>query len=271
MQEILRLRLAFAFLTLLPVAPKEHATAKDFGRSLKYFSLVGLLFGLVNLAIIYLGLSYNKAELIPIALILASLLLTGGLHLDGFADCFDGIAASKKTREETIEVLRDSRVGAFGSFATCALLLTKYAALSSLDFAGDPFRATGLSFLFFIMPIMSRTIMTLALLFQVNSDNARSSCSSLHLYKDYEKKFLDTTCNILSLKIPALIFLLLYKFPFSWNELLFYDMIFITWLVLAWLAYLWLKKKLMGHNGDSMGGGLELNETIFCVLTALFI
>ncbi len=266
MKELLRIRLAFSFLTLLPIAPKETASAKDFGRSLKYFTLVGLLFALVNWGLIYIGVHFHKTGLIPIALLLSSLLLTGGLHLDGFSDCFDAIAASKKTREEIIAVLRDSRVGAFGAFSTTALLLTKFAAISALDFERDFW---ALSFLFFLLPMLSRLIMTLALLFQVDSDHTKASCSSLHLYKDHEKKTLDTVFNILSLKIAALLFLWISQFPFAWIDLLGFDAIIIGWALLAWFAYLWLRKKLEAHNGDSMGGGLELNEMIFCILLAM--
>jgi len=70
----------------------------------------------------------------PVAGILTLILwvtLTGGLHLDGLADCCDGLLAST-TVERRLEIMKDPRLGAFGGIGLVLTLLLKAAALSSL-------------------------------------------------------------------------------------------------------------------------------------------
>src|SRR5215471_2381429 len=69
-----------------------------------------------------------------IAVLLAALLagLTGGLHLDGFADVFDALAGGRGDRARTLEIMRDSRIGAQGAAALTLLLIGKVAALAQV-------------------------------------------------------------------------------------------------------------------------------------------
>jgi adenosylcobinamide-GDP ribazoletransferase len=119
---------AFAFLTRLPVwrGPLRDV---DLGRSVSFFPLVGLVLGfaLTGLAA---ALSATVAPLL-VAVLLGALLtaLTGGLHLDGFADVFDGLAGGRGDRARTLEIMRDSRVGAQGAAALTLLLIAKVVAL----------------------------------------------------------------------------------------------------------------------------------------------
>jgi adenosylcobinamide-GDP ribazoletransferase len=57
--------------------------------------------------------------------------VTGGLHLDGLADCADGIFGGH-TPEQRLAIMRDSRIGTFGVLALVAVLLIQFAALSML-------------------------------------------------------------------------------------------------------------------------------------------
>ena len=57
--------------------------------------------------------------------------LTGGLHLDGLADCCDGLLAST-TVERRLEIMKDPRLGAFGGIGLLLVLMLKAATLSSL-------------------------------------------------------------------------------------------------------------------------------------------
>jgi adenosylcobinamide-GDP ribazoletransferase len=57
--------------------------------------------------------------------------LTGGLHLDGLADCCDGMLAST-TVERRLEIMKDPRLGTFGGIGLLLVLMLKAAVLSSL-------------------------------------------------------------------------------------------------------------------------------------------
>ncbi|HMF44482.1 MAG TPA: adenosylcobinamide-GDP ribazoletransferase [Polyangia bacterium] len=122
---------AFAFLTRLPVwrGPLRDA---DLGRSVSFFPLVGLVLGLA-----LTGLAAALANTVAsplIAVLLATLLaaLTGGLHLDGFADVFDALAGGRGDRARTLEIMRDSRIGAQGAAALILLLIAKVATLAQV-------------------------------------------------------------------------------------------------------------------------------------------
>jgi adenosylcobinamide-GDP ribazoletransferase len=57
--------------------------------------------------------------------------LTGGLHLDGLADCCDGMLNSSPS-ERRLDIMRDARLGAFGGIGLVLYLLVKLAAIASL-------------------------------------------------------------------------------------------------------------------------------------------
>jgi len=122
---------AFAFLTRIPVwrGPLRDV---DLGRSVSFFPLVGLVLGfaLTGLAA---GLTSSLAPWL-VAVLLAALLamLTGGLHLDGFADVFDALGGGRGDRARMLELMRDSRIGAHGAAALILLLAAKIAALTQV-------------------------------------------------------------------------------------------------------------------------------------------
>jgi adenosylcobinamide-GDP ribazoletransferase len=127
---------AFAFLTRLPLwaGPMRDV---DLGRSVSFFPIVGLVLGLV-LTVLGFALSGTFAPGLT-AVILVALLggLTGGLHLDGLADLFDGVGGGRGDRARTLEIMRDSRVGAHGAAALVLLLLAKVLALAQVLGRGD--------------------------------------------------------------------------------------------------------------------------------------
>lgn len=97
-----------------------------------YFSLVGLLLGLL-LSILTLLLDLFLPHLaIAAVLVVALVLLTGGLHLDGLMDSCDGLFGGR-TPERRLEIMRDSRVGSFGVLGGTCVLLLKFAFFASLE------------------------------------------------------------------------------------------------------------------------------------------
>ncbi|MBF7083061.1 adenosylcobinamide-GDP ribazoletransferase [Desulfallas sp. Bu1-1] len=102
-----------------------------FGRSAAFFPAVGLLLGLLVLAA---GLLFKYLFPLPVVaalLVVTLVFLTGGIHLDGFMDTMDGIF-SGRNRERKLEIMRDSRVGAFGVLGLACLLLLKYTAFLTM-------------------------------------------------------------------------------------------------------------------------------------------
>ena len=103
-----------------------------------FYPLAGLMIGLI------VALGHYLFSLLlpgPFALWLTIgllAILTGGLHLDGFADTLDGLA-SRGTREKMLEVMKDSRIGAFGVMGLIFLIGAKYLALSQISVPSIPY------------------------------------------------------------------------------------------------------------------------------------
>lgn len=127
------LRTAVAFLTRLPVRDTAEFTPARFARAALWFPVVGLLvggvLGGVRLALDGVGVDPGPATVLAL---LAAILVTGGLHEDGLADCADALGAHT-SRARKLEILRDSRVGTFGALAVAFALLLPFAALAPLS------------------------------------------------------------------------------------------------------------------------------------------
>jgi adenosylcobinamide-GDP ribazoletransferase len=128
---------ALSFLTILPLGRNIPTEGKTLARSMAFFPWVGFLIGLILVLA-----SFLLTLLLPKSLVLWSTigllaLITGGLHLDGFADTIDGLA-SGGTREKKLEVMRDSRIGAFGVIGLIFLIGAKYLALDQIPNSSLP-------------------------------------------------------------------------------------------------------------------------------------
>jgi len=151
-------KLALGFLTAIPVLT-DAPQPGDLGRAALWFPLVGLGLGAILAAAFY-GLSLIFQPFIVSALIVALwAALTGGLHLDGLADCCDGLFATT-TRERRLEIMRDPRLGSFGVIGLVLFLLLKVLAFT---FATLDAPATHVLLLLFIPALARWLILPVAL------------------------------------------------------------------------------------------------------------
>jgi len=120
---------AVTFLTRVPVGRAFALDARDVARGALLFPVVGAGIGAASGAVgvlVHPWLPSLAAAGIALA---AALLLTGAMHVDALADTLDAAGA---TRERALEIMRDSRVGAFGASALVLDLLLKAAAVATL-------------------------------------------------------------------------------------------------------------------------------------------
>ena len=121
---------ALGFLTSIP-ARTPALQAGDLGRAAIWFPFIGLIIGAI-LVVAQLIFTRFFAPLLAGALIVVVwIALTGGLHLDGLADCGDGLLAAT-SRERRLEIMRDPRLGTFGGMVLIMHLLIKTLAVASL-------------------------------------------------------------------------------------------------------------------------------------------
>jgi cobalamin 5'-phosphate synthase/cobalamin synthase len=120
------MRRAVAFLT-----PLGRATVPD-ATSFMWFPVVGAAIGAV-LGLLWWGLARVwPPEVVATVVVVADLGLTGMLHIDGLIDTADGLLPPHADRERRLQVMSDPAAGAFGTTATVAVLLLRWAGLSAI-------------------------------------------------------------------------------------------------------------------------------------------
>lgn len=122
---------AWHFLTVIPLPVKVPFEAARMGTSALFFPVVGLVLGGLLLAFDAAAGSFFPSPMVSLALLLLLALMTGGIHLDGFADTVDGLAGGA-TPAERLEIMRDGRIGALAVVGLFFLLTFKFLALSAL-------------------------------------------------------------------------------------------------------------------------------------------
>ncbi|NMB53093.1 MAG: adenosylcobinamide-GDP ribazoletransferase [Leptolinea sp.] len=126
------LRLAFSLLTIFPVGSISGSPqAGDSGRAAVWYPLVGLVIGCVVSAgwwVFHLVFPDWLAAALSLAV---WVLITGGLHLDGLADCCDGLPAAASP-ERRLEIMADPHIGTFGVVGLILVILLKLFALAAL-------------------------------------------------------------------------------------------------------------------------------------------
>lgn len=122
--------IALQFLTILPIKIKSEMKKEDFGRSLVYFPIIGTLIGLALCMVASLS-GFLPNPVTGALIVMASIAITGGIHLDGLADTCDGFYGPRP-KEKILEIMRDSRIGVMGVAGVVSLLLLKFTLIVSM-------------------------------------------------------------------------------------------------------------------------------------------
>jgi adenosylcobinamide-GDP ribazoletransferase len=228
---------ALQHLTRLP-SPRVSFDDVACGRATVFFPVAGALLGAVMAALVWAAGPYLPFQLQASLLIIVMVVLTGGIHLDGFMDSIDGLF-SGRPKENKLEIMRDSRVGAFGVIGVICLLLLKFNLL-----AGIPNHV--LIKLLLVVPALSRWNMTFAV---VIFPYARPEGLGT-IYKEYSgiKELLWAT--VLAAGIAGLV-LGVYGV-----------LLMVLGAVITYLLGIKIKRELGGLTGDIYGFISELSEVM---------
>jgi adenosylcobinamide-GDP ribazoletransferase len=121
---------AWRFLTIIPVPGLRTNTEKEIGGSLVYFPIVGAIIGLIMAGLAWLLELIVPQIVVSVLVVIATIIVTGAMHLDGLADTSDGLGG--RTVAERQEIMHDSRHGTFGVTAIVGLIVLKIVTLTSL-------------------------------------------------------------------------------------------------------------------------------------------
>lgn len=234
---------ALGFLTTIPL-PKRWATNDTpLAKMLELFPLVGLVVGVCLAIVGYLSGWLWGDWVRAMAVVVAWGIVTGGLHLDGLSDTFDGMM-SWRPRERKLEIMRDSRVGVMGVLALLAVFGLKAALLAQSE---------AWLWALLLAPVCGRWAM----------------CYGVCLYPSARSDGLgaqaQSEAGFGQLRTATIIALLLALLLAGLQGLL---ALALVWLGARWLAR-WWARELGGLTGDTYGALCEIAEVVaLAALTA---
>ncbi len=133
---MLRQEAAFAivavqFLTRLPVPRLRSFQPSWLNGAAAYFPLAGLIVGCISAALLMVASTIWPQPVPALLAIAAGIVVTGAFHEDGLADTADGLGGGQ-SREQRLEIMKDSRLGTYGAVALLVMLALKVACLALL-------------------------------------------------------------------------------------------------------------------------------------------
>jgi len=230
---------AFQFLTTFPAVIRRMFTAQELGHAVGYFPLVGLALGGVFYGLVSGLRLIFPSQVVAVFVLVAWILLTRALHFDGFLDTCDGLFGGF-TPERRLEIMRDSRVGAFGVAGGGLLLLAKFAAIVSLP------HLSGLV----LAPVLGRWVLSIAI-FAYPYAREKGLGRDMKDNVRWPQVILSTTLTVLAAWLFA-----------GWAGLLASALAG----VVLWLGAGFILRRIPGLTGDSYGALCELAELAVLVL-----
>ena len=234
--------IALQFFTRLPIPRWVGFEPSWLNHASRYFALVGLVVGAIGAVVYLVAAQWLPAPVAAVLSTAATIYITGAFHEDGFADTCDGLGGGM-TRERALEIMKDSRVGAYGAIGIVCMLAAKLAALATLP------PSSAIAALLLAHPL-SRLAAT-SLIWKMDYARAEGKAKPLAV-RMTNMEFLIAVLTVL---LPA-------------AALLLYGALDLAALAAALLATLlaagWLARKfahrLGGYTGDCLGAVQQLAE-----------
>ncbi len=236
--------LMIQFFTRIPIPISVPASKEKFREAVIFIPLVGLLIG-ICLAVMYTVLAMLlpsfSGHIISVVIVIWEVVLTGGLHIDGLADTFDGIYSARK-KDRILEIMKDSHIGTYGVLAIVLTMIFKIYLIMSI-----PEQLIIPSLI--VMPMIARMgVIFLAYHFSY----AREDGLGNWLIGNVSKYNL-----FMASMIAAVSALLLFK-----GHMIIMIAVLVGTIVFAKLYGNHIKKYIDGITGDTLGSYIELSELL---------
>ncbi|WP_059350965.1 adenosylcobinamide-GDP ribazoletransferase [Bacillus coahuilensis] len=244
------------FLTIIPIKIDIDLHPTSIKRSVQLFPIIGILKGvLLFICMNFVGISDLSFITQAFFLWLVSIVITGGLHLDGWMDTSDAYFSYKDPLKR-LEVMKDPRVGAFGVISLIMLLSTKF--IFIYEIIRMTSEASG--WLIVIPPFISY----IALSLQLVTFPAAKKDGMANFFRQHVKPKDLYICWIYGLIVCIIGFV--YDIYLGFIVMLFVGF--------AVVFYVWVKKKVVkwfnGITGDVLGANLEGMELFLWGILFLF-
>ena len=236
---------ALQFLTIIPISKGIKIEKENLAKSTIFSPLVGFLIGGILVLINFSLRRFIPALILNLLLLSVWVGLSGGLHLDGFADTVDGLSGGKN-KEEILRIMADSCIGAKGAIALILLLGTKFLFLCQLPFGSR-------NYALFFAPAAGRWAMFLTAVFFP------------YAKKEGMGKMFVQNATLKGAIITSLLMILLGFFFFKFS--FFYLLLGI--LLTIFLLGKIFKSRIGGITGDCLGAINEIVEVVTLLIIYL--
>jgi len=230
---------AVLFFTRIPVKLLGAYNSDMLNKASKYLPLIGYMVAGISAGVFYISNMFFSVPVSVIFSIIASVLTTGAFHEDGLADTFDAFGGGWN-KEQKLKIMKDSRIGTYGSIALILAILFKFILLSE-------YHLNLIIPVIFVSQILSR-LSPVVLIYFLNYVRIDDSSKS---------KPVGEGISLSSLLI-AIIFAFAPLMFFGIRTLIIIPIIIITQFSLAF----WFKKHLGGYTGDTLGASQQISELI---------
>lgn len=227
--------------------------------SLLFLPIVGIVLGAIYYFVYNFLYTYlDNALVISILMIVVNLLVTGGIHYDGFLDSTDAMK-SYRDKKDKLRIIKDSRIGAFALIHFTILILLNIAANYYVIEAG-------VGVLFFIYPIISRTVTLMVIKYSTKEKDDMLEA----LHSTYFDKYLFVPIFISLIVIICYPQTQLNIFTTT-NFILIFCLLIVGAIIYAFVFTKMYKKHFDNMNGDLCGFFIVMSELILVITSAIFL
>ena len=246
---------AIMFYTRIPCPIWVDHSQEYLNKATRYFPLIGWIVGAVNVLIIYVCSFIFPTSICVIMALVASVLITGAFHEDGYADLCDGFGGGW-TKPQILEIMKDSRVGTYAVVGLILLMFLKVFTLITL---------LEIEFLFCLKSIVFAHVLSRWSVTIIIYTHNYSRTDSESKVKPIAKKLTLTNFIVASFWVIPCLFLFQ-----SWLILLAIPIVYTMKVYLASYFQKWIE----GYTGDCLGATQQINEIVtllFCLAIWKFI
>ena len=249
--ELIYFATALMFFTRIPVPFTIPYSSEIMNKSQKYFAWVGLVIGLINAVIVYLSTMLFNLEIGIVLMMISSVLLTGAFHEDGFTDMCDSFGGGYG-KEKILTIMKDSRVGAYGTIGIILLLALKFYSIQALGIIG-PVRVLAIIVLAHTVSRFISGTMIYTHQYVTDIDVSKS--------KPLANKPLDG----MALLVGFISVLIAFALIPDWRLIFAFALAYLGKIYMGW----YFKKHIGGYTGDCLGSVQQVCEVLFYLGTMI--
>ncbi len=240
---------ALMFYTRIPCPKNIDHSPEYINKATRYFPLIGWIVGAISFVVFYLSLFLFDINVAVLFSLIAGILTTGAFHEDGLADVFDGFGGGW-TKTKILEIMKDSRVGAYGVIALIFLFGIKYLSLNGLLLKIDRTNYLHIALIFISYHSLARfTAINIVFTSQYSKEDETSKAKPIakaHSYKE-----------IIGAYFFGLLPLLVLCFM-NWK----FSIVLFPLFLLYFFSKRYFQKWIDGYTGDCLGATEQLAECV---------